>query len=70
MTITILQLIYFSFVSALFFKIGIKTHVPSLILFIVSCITIITVIGIFYFDPCPFDYFRFSFKRTFFAINH
>lgn len=65
-----LNLIYFTFASALFFKYGTITHILSLLIFIFTTIVMITAILKFHFDPCPFDYFRFSFRSTKLALHH
>lgn len=65
-----INLIYFAFSSALFFKYGTISHIPSLLIFISTLIILIGVISKFYHEPCPFDYFRFSFKSTAIAMNH
>lgn len=65
-----LNLIYFTFTSALFFKYGIKTNIPSLVIFSITSIIIVAVLLKFYFDPYQFGYFRFSFRCAYLAINH
>lgn len=65
-----LNLIYFLTCSVLYFKYSLITHIPSLVMFVVSFIGIILVLFKFFMNPDPFDYFRYSFKQNRFFMEH
>jgi hypothetical protein len=65
-----LNLCYFIYCAALFFKYRVAFNIPSIIVLVISLLIMSISLFRFHLDPCPFDYFRFSFKNAFFTINH
>ena len=70
MALTLFTLPYFVFSSTLLFKMGHTSDISSITIFAASLFLIGFVIVAYYFDPCPFGFFRFSFVRKFVQINH
>ncbi len=44
-------------------------HIPSIALFCSACFVYLLTLILFYFDPDPFDYFRYSFRKTRVALH-
>ena len=64
MYIGIFNLAYFTLCSALFFTNNSPlTELTSLVVFSVGVLLYLITFLAFYFDPDPFDYFRYSFTR-------
>ena len=45
------------------------SHIPSIVLFGSACFVYLMTLILFYFDPDPFDYFRYSFRKTVVALH-
>lgn len=70
MTFVVINLTYFTFTSALFFKSGKLHNILSLVVFTITAIIILFCLLIFYKEPARFEYFLFSFRKEFLALHH
>lgn len=70
MYIGMFNLAYFTLCSALFFTNNSPpTEMTSLVVFSVGVLLYLITFLAFYFDPDPFDYFRYSFQRETLAMS-
>lgn len=70
MYICMFILTYFVAMSFLFFKLGNRTDIISIILFSIGAIVILGTFSKFGHDPYPFGYFRFSYNNKCLAMQH
>ncbi len=70
MCTAMINLLYFTLCSAMFFKHGQLSNIPSLVIFGVQTILLCFTFVKFGFDPYPFGYFRFSFRPQTLAMEH
>lgn len=71
MSFGLFNLTRFIVCSYLFFKNNPSplAHIPSIALFCLVSLVYMLTFALFFFDPDPFDYFRYSFRKTRIALN-
>lgn len=70
MQAAMINLVYFLSMGGLFIRYSSRTSVISFVVFALVAVAIMLVLIKLYRDPCPFDYFRTSFRTNLLAVNH